>query len=86
MSSSDAYYADLVLSWVVRCWLYAGVLAVLAIGLSGCSRSGPQDILPSMSSDRSQLAESGETDQTRNRLPHRGCDEKSDSSLAKPLL
>lgn len=85
MNSSDAYYADLVLSVVVRIWLYLGVLAVLAFVMLGCTRSDPQDILPNMSSDRQQLVD-GEGDQTRNRLPHRGCDEKSDSSLKKPLL
>ncbi len=85
MNSSDDYYKDLTISWVVRIGLYLGGVAVLAMVLSGCGRSNPQDILPSMSSLSSPL-ESGETDQTRNRLPHRGCDEKSDSSLSKPLL
>jgi len=32
-----------------------------------------------------KIVSEGEGDQTRNRIPHRGNDEKSDSSLKKPL-
>jgi hypothetical protein len=85
MKLSDAYYADLVLAFHVRLWLYGGILAVLAIILSGCTGDRPQNILPSMSADSQPLAE-GEGDQTRNQIPHRGCDEKSDSALKKPLI
>jgi len=85
MNNHGLYYADLTVSWVVRFGLYLGILAIIAIILSGCNRNAPQDILPSMSSERQQLAD-GDGDQTRNQIPHRGCDEKSDSSLKKPLL
>ena len=85
MNDRGLYYADLTVAWVVRFWLYTGILAIFAIILSGCNRGAPQDILPSMSSERQQLAD-GDGDQTRNHLPDRGCDEKSDSSLKKPLL
>jgi hypothetical protein len=85
MNDHGLYYADLSVAWVVRLGLYLGIMAIFAIILSGCNRGAPQDILPSMSSERQQLAD-GDGDQTRNHEPHRGCDEKSDSSLKKPLL
>ena len=85
MNDHEIYYADLTVSWVVRIGLYLGILAILATILSGCNRGAPQDILPSMSSERQQLAD-GDGDQTRNQIPNKGCDEKSDSSLRKPLL
>jgi hypothetical protein len=85
MKLHELYYMDLTVAWVVRIGLYLSVLAILAMVVFGCSRSAPQDILPSMSSERQQLAD-GDGDQTRNQIPQRGCDEKSDSSLKKPLL
>lgn len=85
MSSLDAYYTDLVVAFVVRLGLFLGILATIAIVLSGCARDNPQDILPSMSADSQPITADGETDLTRNQQPHRGCDEKSDSSLRKPL-
>lgn len=86
MSIRDGYYTDLWIAFVLRSGLFCGILAILAIVLSGCSRSGPQDILPSMSAVTDPIVGQGEDSQTRNQLPHRGCDEKSDSSLKKPLL
>jgi len=85
MSNHDGYAKDLFLASLLRWWLFLGILAILAIA-SGCSPlPNAKDILPSMSTDSGSLSR-GETNQTRNQLPQRGCDEKSDSSLTKPLL
>jgi hypothetical protein len=84
MNDHGLYYADLTVAWVVRLGLYLGTMAILAIVLSGCNRADPQNILPSMSSERLSLT-GGDGDQTRNQQPQRGCDEKSDSSLKRPL-
>lgn len=86
MSIRDGYYSDLLVAFVLRSGLFLGIVAILAMVLSGCSRSGPQDILPSMPAVNPQIAEGGEDSQTRNQIPQRGCDEKSDSSLKRPLL
>jgi hypothetical protein len=86
MSIRDGYYQDLWIAFVLRTGLFLSVMAILAMVVSGCSRSGPQDILPSMPAVNPQIAEGGEDSQTRNQIPQRGCDEKSDSSLKKPLL
>jgi len=84
MSTRDGYYLDLLVAALLRGWLFIGLLAILAI-IPACSYPSAKDILPSMSSDPRSLT-GGSSDQTRNHMPQRGCDEKSDSSLTKPLL
>jgi|SwirhirootsSR2_FD_contig_123_34657_length_1389_multi_29_in_2_out_2_2 hypothetical protein len=85
MSKWDGYRLDLVLAFVLRGGLLCGILAIMAM-ISGCSPfSKPTDILPSMSGSALSLRADQEN-QTRSHIPQRGCDEKSDSSLTKPLL
>nr|QDH90332.1 MAG: hypothetical protein H2RhizoL4914350_000002 [Leviviridae sp.] len=90
MSRHSAYHSDIVLAFLIRLWLILGILAISAIVLAGCSGSRTQDdVFPRKKEDTSsgtqQLAE-GEGNQTRNHQPQRGCDEKSDSALTRPLL
>jgi hypothetical protein len=86
MNSSDGYRQDLFLAFLFRVGLFCGMLAVIAIILLGCSRSGPEDVLPSTSAARPLFLGPGEASQTRSQLPYnKECDEKSDSSLRKPL-
>jgi hypothetical protein len=84
MSNRDGYYLDLFVASLLRGGLLLGILAVMAM-MSGCSPfPSAKDVLPKMSSDALSF-QGGETDQTRNQLPQRGCDEKSDSSLRGPV-
>ncbi len=85
MSNRDGYYQDLFLAFLLRGWMCLGLMAIFAMCLGACSPPTAKDILPSMSSDSLSL-KGGETDETRSHIPQRGCDEKSDSSLRKPLL
>lgn len=84
MTTRDAYMADLVLSGVLRLGLYGGILAILAIVLSGCSNSGPQDLLSGRPAVPRSLTE-GDAAETRNRQPHGGCDEKSGTTPTWPM-
>lgn len=84
MTTRDAYMADLVLSGVLRLGLYGGILAILAIVLSGCSISEPLDLL----SGRPKVPQSltgGDAAGTRNQQPHGGCDEKSGTTPTESL-
>jgi len=84
MSNRDGYYLDLCVAALLRGGMVLGILAVMAM-MSGCSPfPTAKDILPKMSSDALSF-QGGEGDQTRNQLPQRGCDEKSDSSLSRPI-
>lgn len=86
MNSRDGYYQDLLLASLLRIGLLIGIMAVSAIILSGCTRSGSEDVLPSTSAARPLFLGPGEAGQTRNELPYnKECHEKSDSSLRKPL-
>lgn len=84
MTTRDAYMADLVLSGVLRLGMYGGILAILAIVLSGCSKDGPQDLLSGRPAVRESLTH-GDAAETRNRQPHGGCDEKSGTTPTWPM-
>ena len=85
MTNWDGYTLDWILANLFRVGMFCGVLAIMAM-TSGCSPfSKPTDILPSMSGGALSLRADSE-DQTRSHIPQRGCDEKSDSSLKRPLL
>jgi len=91
MNSSDGYFQDLFLSWLLRLGMLIGILAVLAIVLPGCSRDGSTSVLP-FNTVGTEAARpplnlgAGDASQTRNELPYnKECHEKSDSSLTKPL-
>lgn len=86
MTNRDAYYLDIVVASVLRIGLLFGVLAIMAIVTSGCSPSRPLDLSFDKSNDNRQFSADGSNDQTRSHIPQRGCDEKSDSSLKRPLL
>lgn len=84
MPTYDSYYTGLVVAWLLRCGLYGGLLAIMAISFAGCSVPKPTDILPRMSASTDISQREGT--QTRNDEPQSGgCHEKSDSSLRKPL-
>jgi len=91
MNSSDDYYTDLSISWLVRLGMLIGIVAILAIVLSGCSRDGSTSVLPfnkvASDTERPPLSlGAGEAGLTRNELPYnKECHEKSDSSLTKTL-
>ncbi|DAD50382.1 TPA_asm: hypothetical protein [ssRNA phage Gerhypos.1_2] len=89
MRSRSIYDTDLAVSLVIRIALYAAILAVIPFVLAGCStKEGPQGgrFNATASADYQQLPAGGSSDQTRNPLPQRGADEKSDSSLTKPPI
>jgi len=80
MKPSDAYGIDFVLSWLLRWGIIFGVLAISAMALGACSYpSLPANPFSNGLSVRPPLAVDQEPS-TRNRLPHGGCDEKSDST------
>jgi hypothetical protein len=86
MKPNDSYYADLLLAWLLRLGLLGGILAIVA-GITACSIPlDATNILPKMSASRPPLGV-GEDSQTRNYdTPQSGgCNEKSDSSLKRPL-
>lgn len=86
MQSSDAYRTDLVLAWVFRVGLYCGIMVIFAIILSSCGPRGPTDILPSMSADSRPVRPVEKRLDSESTTQPMGCDEKSDSSLKRPLL
>jgi len=86
MQSSDAYRTDLVLAWVFRVGLYCGTLAILTLVLISCSPRGSTDILPSMSADSRPVRPVEKRLDSESTTQPLGCDEKSDSSLKRPLL
>lgn len=86
MKPSHAYYADITLAWLLRLGLLLGFVVISATYLSGCSRSGQQDILPSLSSDGGKLGPPDRLSDSESNTYSKGCDEKSDSSLKRPLL
>jgi len=69
---------DFVLRWAVRYGLLFGFMAILAMTLGACSPfpSVPNPLASGLGV-RPPL-EVGPENQTRNRLPQGGCDEKSD--------
>lgn len=84
MTTRDAYMADIMVGVVVRIGMYCGILAILAIVLSGCSISEPLDLL----SGRPKVPQSltgGDAAGTRNQQPHGGCDEKSGTTPTESL-
>ncbi len=83
MSSRGSYDTDIAVSVVCRVAIFVSIVAI-AIMISGCQRSGTLGMLLCISADNQQIYAGGATDQTRNQLPQRGCDEKSDSSLKQP--
>lgn len=84
MSTRDSYYLDLCVATLLRGGMFLFILAIMAM-MAGCSPfPSAKDILPKISSDVLPFQD-GSADQTRNQLPQRGCDEKSDSSLREPL-
>jgi hypothetical protein len=86
MPLRERYETDLVVSFVVRAILYASILAVLPVMIVACSKDGPSGgrLNATTSAEYQQFPAGGTGDQTRNPLPQRGTDEKSDSSLTKP--
>jgi hypothetical protein len=85
MTDRDGYHLDIVVASVLRIGLLVGVLAIMAL-TSACSPSRPLDLSFDKSNDNRQFLADGSNDQTRSHIPQRGCDEKSDSSLKRPLL
>lgn len=84
MKLHDGYYQDLFLAFLFRFWLTLGGLCVIALVAIGCSRSETGS--PSLDGSAVRVPlELGEGARTRNQLPQGGCDEKSDSSLRRPL-
>ena len=92
MKTRDGYKRDLYLSSMIRIALGLSLLAI-AIMLSACGSTGSTgphsfnlkgkvtaDYQPAVQKDDPAV---GEVDQTRNQLPLRGADEKSDSTLKK---
>lgn len=84
MKTRDAYMADIVVACVARIGLYGGLLAILAIMLSACTVSGPQDLLSGRPVVKSPLGDEQQNG-TRNRQPQGGCDEKSGSTPTESL-
>jgi hypothetical protein len=85
MKLSDGYYADLVLATLFRVGFTLGILCIIAVVSSGCSRTTPTEPVSLDAGAVRRQLDDGEAAQTRNRLPQGGCDEKSDSSLTGPL-
>jgi len=88
MDSRGRYYTDLAVASVLRILLLLSLLAVYAI-MTGCARDGTQSTVPftmtgSVAADYRPIAAGGETSQTRNSLPIKGTNEKSDSALIVP--
>lgn len=85
MSKWDEAAIDALLAYLLRFGLCAGIVAILAL-ITACSPfPTAKDVLPSMSGGALSFRADQEN-QTRSQIPQRGCDEKSDSSLTKPLL
>lgn len=84
MKPTDGYYADLYLAAFLRIWITLGCLCIFALVSQGCTRNEDQ-LSPFRDSAAHDLLGHGEATQTRNRPPHGGCDEKSDSSLTGPI-
>lgn len=83
-SISDGYYQDLLLATLLRIWFTLGIVSIIAILSSGCTRGTEVESSLSREDAAHGLFNRGETDQTRNRFPQGGCDEKSDRSLTGP--
>jgi hypothetical protein len=84
MKPTDGYYSDLLLASLLRLGLFLGILSIIAVVSSGCSRDENRDVSPFGKLAARDPLDLGEAAQTRNRLPQGGCDEKSDSSLTGP--
>lgn len=83
MHRHDSYYTGLLVASLLRCGIYVGLVAILAMTAACSPFPTAKSILPSMSADADVSRREG--DQTRNHEPLGGCDEKSDRSLRKPL-
>jgi len=88
MSSSNFQYSGFLSDADLRFILYILTIAFFAILVAICSPGRVRDIMRLSSRvlpvATLPISEEGSSDQTRNLLPHRGTDEKSDSSLTKP--
>jgi hypothetical protein len=82
MNELQTLYADLVSSWSVRLGLYCFVvgfsLCLMLVAIRDTKGTSKEDAA------HDQLGR-GSSIETRNRQPHGGNDEKSDSSPRKPL-
>jgi hypothetical protein len=86
MPTNGAYYAGLLVAWLVRLGLYAGIVVIFATALAGCNPLRPTDILPSMPAKPPLVIGEERETSARNDSPQSGgCHEKSDLSLRKPL-
>lgn len=84
MRPYDTYRMELLVAFLVRVGLYGGIVAILAMILTNCSPFSTSDVLKSPLPPLAIMP--GEESRTRNPIPPSGgCDEKSDSSLRRPL-
>lgn len=84
MRPYDTYRMELLVAFLVRVGLYGGIVAVLAMILANCSPPSAGDMLKGISPPLAITP--GDESRTRNPIPPSGgCDEKSDSSLRRPL-
>lgn len=86
MSSHGSFDSDTVVAFTIRLYLILSFLAVMPFLIAGCTKDGPSGgrLNATTSAEYQQFPAGGSADQTRNPLPQRGTDEKSDSSLTKP--
>ncbi|DAD51921.1 hypothetical protein QIP80_gp3 [ssRNA phage Gephyllon.1_16] len=87
MASHGSYDSDTVIAFTIRLYLILSFLAVMPFLIAGCAKDGPSGgrLNATTSAEYQQFnSAGGSADQTRNLLPQRGTDEKSDSSLTKP--
>jgi hypothetical protein len=89
MSLREKWESDTFVSFVVRFILFAAFMAVSPFLIVACSKDGPSGgrLNATTSAEYQQYSSAGGTgDQTRNPLPQRGADEKSDSTPTKPPI
>lgn len=84
MQNRDEYFTGLVVAFLLRFGMLCGLLAIMAM-MSACSPTTKAvEALKEFSADADISRREG--NQTRNYIPpDGGCNEKSDSSLRKPL-
>lgn len=85
MQSYGSYKSDAALAFGFRLAVYLVIAGALALVVAGCAKDGPQGgrFSTTASGEYQQLSAGGSIDQTRNQLPIKGTDEKSDSSLTQ---
>jgi len=81
----DGYHLDLMLSFLARAVLYAGIIGFGAFALGGCSADKDRSRQIDLGVKGAYTLPPGDAAGTRNQVPQGGIDEKSGSTPTKSV-